>query len=211
MFFQIVQHINYLDAFAAAISLFSTILGLYANILSWPISCISYVTSGILYYQNNLYSNVFLEIAYFAVAAYGFYNWMQHRKEKKLTVHIARTPQAVKQGIVIFVPLLTIVLYLFVTYKFNTDPRTAIKDALATAISLPALWIMGRRYVECWILWFVADLIHSYLYFQKGLFFKGNLHTIYLAIAVWGYFSWKKKSNETVEDLTLADEPLYSE
>jgi nicotinamide mononucleotide transporter len=46
--------------------------------------------------------------------------------------------------------------------------------------------------LENWWLWIGVDLFYIPLYWQKGMFLTALLYTIYLGLALWGWWQWKK-------------------
>jgi len=67
-----------------------------------------------------------------------------------------------------------------------------VLDSFGNALSFIGLWWLARKYVEQWLLWIVIDAELSALYVYKGLPFTAGLYALYVAIAVAGYFKWKK-------------------
>ena len=52
---------------------------------------------------------------------------------------------------------------------------------------------MAMKKVENWLLWIVGDIISIPLYFYKGLVLTSLQFTIFLVIAIAGYYAWKAK------------------
>jgi nicotinamide mononucleotide transporter len=47
--------------------------------------------------------------------------------------------------------------------------------------------------VEQWLVWLVVDMISVGLYLYKGIPITAGLYTLYCALAVAGYFRWRKQ------------------
>jgi nicotinamide mononucleotide transporter len=47
--------------------------------------------------------------------------------------------------------------------------------------------------------WIVVDIVTSALYFYKDIPFKASLYALYVVIAVFGYFKWKKMMQEKAQ------------
>ncbi|MDE6048188.1 MAG: nicotinamide riboside transporter PnuC, partial [Paramuribaculum sp.] len=73
-----------------------------------------------------------------------------------------------------------------------TDSTVPWADGFTTALSIVAMWMLARKYVEQWIVWIAADIACAILYAYKGLWFTGSLYLVYAVIAVFGYSKWKR-------------------
>jgi nicotinamide mononucleotide transporter len=69
-------------------------------------------------------------------------------------------------------------------------------DALTTSLSVIALWMLSRKLIEQWWVWFVVDLISSGLYIYKGIYGRALLYGIYTVMAVYGFLTWKRKMRQ---------------
>ena len=69
--------------------------------------------------------------------------------------------------------------------------KSRLWDALATTLSFIAQWLLTRRYLQSWLLWFVADLVTAGLYYYKAAHWHASLYMIYLVIATIAYYKWK--------------------
>ena len=79
----------------------------------------------------------------------------------------------------------------FVLSRF-TNSNVPVADAFTTALSIVGIWALARKYLEQWFVWIVVDIVTSVLYFYKDIPFKASLYALYVIIAVFGYFKWKK-------------------
>ena len=86
--------------------------------------------------------------------------------------------------------MIWLALYLILT-NF-TDSRVPILDSFTTALSIVGIWALARKYLEQWFVWIVVDVVTCGLYFYKDIPFKASLYGVYVIIAVFGYFKWKK-------------------
>ena len=86
--------------------------------------------------------------------------------------------------------------YLFAQY---TQADMAYADSLTTVASFVAMWMSARKYLSSWVAWFLIDIVQIGLYVLKGLssdpglFFYAALYTVYLAMAIWGWLSWRRR------------------
>ena len=76
-----------------------------------------------------------------------------------------------------------------------TDSTVPCADAFTTALSIVAMWMLARKFVEQWLVWIAADIACAVLYAYKGLWFTGGLYLAYAVVAVFGYHKWKHLMN----------------
>jgi nicotinamide mononucleotide transporter len=64
-------------------------------------------------------------------------------------------------------------------------------DAVTTALSLVAQWLMMRRLYEHWYVWIAADLLYVPLYLSRGLPLTAVLYAIFLLMCLRGLVEWR--------------------
>ena len=85
---------------------------------------------------------------------------------------------------------LRFIYWVLVTFTNSTVP---FWDAMTTAGSIVARWMLSRKYVEQWLVWLAVDLVTVGLYLYKGIPLTAGLYALYSALAVAGYLRWKAK------------------
>ncbi|MCW2642851.1 MAG: nicotinamide mononucleotide transporter PnuC, partial [Dactylosporangium sp.] len=63
-------------------------------------------------------------------------------------------------------------------------------DALTTAISLAAQYLLNVKKVETWLFWMAADIIYIPLYASKGLTLTAVVYVLFLGMTILGLRSW---------------------
>lgn len=103
---------------------------------------------------------------------------------------ITRTPQRTY----VFLGLIFATLFVFIGYILErfTDSNVPWADSLTTSLSIVAMWMLAKKYVEQWKVWIVADVACAALYIYKDLWFTSVLYGAYAVIAVFGYRKWLK-------------------
>ncbi len=76
--------------------------------------------------------------------------------------------------------------------KHFTNSQAPYLDSLTTVLSLIAQWMICRKIIQTWFLWFIVDAIYVGLYLYKGIPAHSILLVIYLGLAVAGYLRWRK-------------------
>jgi nicotinamide mononucleotide transporter len=62
-------------------------------------------------------------------------------------------------------------------------------------MSLVAQYMLGRKWLENWLVWIAADVIYVGLYGYKHLYLTALLYAIFIAMCSAGYRTWKKGMN----------------
>ena len=80
---------------------------------------------------------------------------------------------------------------------------TAVEFAsVITAFLAIALGIQGTRWT--WPFYFISSLLYGWLFVQFHLFASAAMQLIFMAAAVWGWFSWGREGARTPGRLTAA-------
>lgn len=147
-----------------------------------------------VYYSAGLYADFAISIYYIVASIYGLVVWLTHgdksTEEYNSSSGIRHTPTSKILLLSLTAAALTIALGLLLS-RF-TDSTVPWGDALTTALSVVALWMLAKKYIEQWWVWCVADLAYTGLYFYKELWFTAVLYLLYAMVAVFGYYKWKK-------------------
>lgn len=161
----------------------------HANRLVWLMSVIMPMISICIYFRAGLYADFAINIYYFLIAVYGYIAWsFGFKKRERKPLPISRMPL---KSYAIAVPALLVIFAALSWTLINlTDSTVPYWDAFTTALSIVAMWMLARKYVEQWIAWFIVDAVCIGLYFYKGIYFYSALYSVYTVIAIFGYRKW---------------------
>jgi len=133
-----------------------------------------------------------LQVYYVGISIYGWYKWSGRAApgKKKEELKVSRlNSKTLLTLLLIFLVLWLGICQVLIHY---TDSQLPVMDALTTAGSIIATWMLARKILEHWLLWIVIDAISIGLYFYKELYATVVLFIVYTVVAVMGYFAWKK-------------------
>ena len=164
-----------------------------ANIWVWIVGAIMPLVHGVLYLTSGIYADAAMQLYYVAAGLYGLMVWRRAPK-KRNDGKIKHTPCSWYLSLVAVYAMLHVAIYLFLT-EF-TDSRIPVFDSMSTALSIVAMWMLSRKLVEQWLVWFVVDMISVGLYIYKGIPWTAGLYTLYCALAIVGYLRWRKLAHE---------------
>ena len=182
--------IHWLDITTTVLGLAYILLEYKASVWMWVVGFFMQMLGIVLYYQKGLYADCCMEFYYLAMTVYGFIAWMRH-KQKTKDLPIRHMPRRMA---FIWIALgLAIWAFIYFILSRYTNSNVPVADAFTTAFSIVGIWALARKYLEQWFVWIVVDVVTCCLYFYKDIPFKASLYALYVIIAVFGYFAWKKK------------------
>ena len=187
-----------IEIIAAVIGLTYLFLEYKANVWLWPVGILMSLFYVIVYITGKFYADAALQVYYIGANVYGLMKWTVSQRRgngspglQKEELKICRTPKR------LWLPLLLVSaalwLLLFLILSKCTDSPVPIGDAFTTALSIVAMWMLSRKYIEQWLFWVLVNIVCVALYFWKGLYPTGVLYCVYVIVAVLGYFRWKKE------------------
>ncbi len=188
---------DFLDAFTTGLGLLYIILEYRASIALWLVGIIMPALDVWLYFSHGLYGDAAMAVYYTLAAVYGWLvwkygsKWLAFGKKTETSANqISHLPLKKYVPIAVFFFVAWFAVY-YVLSNF-TDSTVPVLDAFTNALSFVGLWTLAHKYIEQWFFWIVVDLVATYLYIIKGIPFKAGLYGLYVVIAVFGYFKWKK-------------------
>ena len=181
-----------------ALEIFGTIIGLFylyyeykAHRMLWVMGIIMPAVSLGVYYNAGLYADMGINIYYILAGIYGYVVWtFKNKRRREVSLPITHTPRRTY----IYSAAITICIFALIynILLHYTDSTVPAWDALSTALSITAMWMLARKYIEQWAVWIIVDIISVGLYIYKGIYFYAGLYALYIVIAVLGYINWLK-------------------
>ncbi|WP_029282090.1 nicotinamide riboside transporter PnuC [Pedobacter sp. R20-19] len=164
------------------------------SIWNWPISIISVVAYGILFFREAMYGDMTLQIYFLFTAFYGWYFWINKKVEQHRP--IARLTIKHWLMVIISITLLSVLLGWFMDHYTNSTVPYA--DGFCTSISFAAQLLLTRKILENWLLWVFANICYVPLFIYKNLNLSALLYLVLIVIAFNGYLIWRKTYREQI-------------
>lgn len=165
------------------------------NILVYPTGIVGVLLAAWVYFfmvYPPLYADASLNIYYFGMSVYGWYNWALKKDAQHYTWPISWcTRGQLAVGIAFFVFFSGLLFFILDRY---TNSNTPVLDSLVSASAITAMWWMAKRKIENWLAWIFSNIIAIPLNFYKGLMLFSLMYVLFLLMAWWGYTEWKKKA-----------------
>ena len=154
---------------------------------TWPVGLANNVVFLMLFWDSRLYADASLQVVYFALGVYGWWNWLRGGTGGS-ALRVARASRAEWYVLAAFVPLATLGLRVLLVAVNGAAPWG---DAVTTALSLAAQYLMCRKRVENWYLWIAADVIYVPLYLDRDLPLTAALYAVFLLMCLVGLAQWR--------------------
>jgi nicotinamide mononucleotide transporter len=158
------------------------------SIWCWPFALVSVLASSVEFYQQKLFGDMSLQAFYFAAGIYGWYYWNRKQKE---TFYVQVTPKRLWIRLLLITALQSLLYYILLK-KLRGDQ--ALFDAILTASSLTATYMMTRRWIENWMAWVIIDMAYVALYGIKCMWLFALLYFVFACMAWYGWEQWKTEA-----------------
>ncbi len=197
--FEILSYpISYVELIGTLFGFLSVYFASRANMLTWATGIINEIFLLILFFQVQLYADMFLQVYFFVVTLYGWHNWKQKPEQNSIT----STDFKAKIWLLCAITLGTIIagflfsnIHLYLPYYFKTEAAYPLADSFVMVLSIIATVLLAQKKIETWYLWIVVDLVCVCLFFKKGIVFLALEYLVFLGLATYGLLNWKKQLN----------------
>lgn len=171
-----------------------------ANIWNFPVGLANNLFFLVLFWAARLYADAALQIVYLGFGVFGWWEWL-HGGERWSRRMMARArPWVVWTLAGLAVPV-TWILTIVLTRANDIAP---FWDALTTALSLAAQWLLNLKLFENWFFWMTADVVYVPLYFVKALYLTAIVYVIFLGLCVAGMRAWRRELREPRPSMVAA-------
>jgi nicotinamide mononucleotide transporter len=168
-----------------AASVWLTVL---ARISNFPVGIANSAFFLVLFLSARLFADSGLQVVYIVLGFTGWWQWL-HGGQDRSRLTVARSGWELLAAGVAFVVLATWGLTVLLRAAHDIAP---FLDALTTAISLAAQFLLNCKKIENWVFWIAADLIYIPLYAVKRLDLTAIVYVLFLAMCFAGAGAWRR-------------------
>lgn len=166
----------------------SVYLTVRAHISNFPVGIANSAFFLVLFLAARLYADSGLQVVYIVLGFIGWWQWLHGGADRGRLV-VATSSWRLLAILVAFVALATWGLTLLLGWANDIAP---FWDALTTALSLAAQYLLNVKRIENWAFWMVADVIYVPLYFVKRLDLTGIVYVLFLGLCFFGVAAWRR-------------------
>ena len=193
---------NYIELLGAILGIVYIFFSIRQSILTWPVGLLTSILYVWVFLVSKLYADMGLQMYYVVISIYGWYEWLRgNQSNHSESLKISRL--SLKLGIQLIG--ISILIFLLIWYILTnyTDSQVPKADALATALSIVATWMLARKILEQWLVWIFVDAFSMGLFIYKGLLPTVILFAVYTLMAYIGFVEWKKDFVEETNNIKV--------
>jgi nicotinamide mononucleotide transporter len=186
------------------------------KIINYLFGLINVTLFAAIFFQIQLYASLLLQVFFFAANLYGWYAWSRQNEANEAALKIRWLPRnkAITLALVCIVAIA--LMTFFIDPVFAVLTRIAISlmqflglyvvmpelqpdafplwDSAMLILSIAAMVLMTRKYVENWLLWVLIDVISVVVYAIQGVYAMSLEYILLTAIAIMGSVAWIKSA-----------------
>jgi len=198
-----------LELTAMLMALLYVVLAAKGSLWCWPAAFVSTLLYTTIFYDVYLWMDSLLQVYYMMMAVYGWYCWQQTATSNGQITTVVNTlvddKSAITQSsplkitrwsaqthlLIIVISSLASALVGWLMANF-TPAHFPYYDAATTVFAIVATYMVTKKVLENWLYWCVIDIASIYLYLEKGLTPTAVLFGLYVILATYGYYHWRK-------------------
>jgi len=191
--------LSYVELIATITGLFSIYFASRSNILTWGTGIINAIFLFILFFQIQLYVEMFLQVYFLIICIYGWYYWSKNTDDHKISFCSLKT-----LGIFIIILVfgtfisgyLISNIHLYFPEIFKIKASYPYTDSFIVFGSIIASYLLAKKKIESWIMWFFVDFACLILFGIKGVFFLTLEYAVFIGLVYYGLVKWNKKMQD---------------
>lgn len=170
-------------------------LSIKEKILAWPLFIICYCVYIILSFRADLYAAMVLNACFIPISIYGWIQWKNLKDDSKSSINEKSTIQSLSPKNLTGIILIAVLGTLILGFTLSSFVKSALPylDAFATTLSFIAQWMLGKKILQNWIFWIVADLCFIILWGFQGYYATVIMFVVFIFLATKGFLSWNKE------------------
>lgn len=158
--------------------------------VAWPLAMVSSLMYALLFADSRLYGEAALQFVFIAVAFWGWWEWLRGTGADGAPLRVHRLGPRWR-GLAIAATLAAWPLLGWLLDR-HTDSDVPYLDALPTVGSLLGQFLLGRKLIENWAVWFAVNVASVGLFAVKGLWLTVILYALFAVLSVIGWRAWRR-------------------
>ena len=182
--------VSWLEIVAFVLALAMVVMNMRVNPVAWPLAILSSLLYFALFWNSRLYGDASLQIFFAVVALCGWWQWLRGTQADGHMLKVRSLPARGRWWLLAALAAAWPATGLFL--KTFTDTDVPWWDAFPTAASVIGQWLLGRKYIENWLVWVVVNIVSVGLFAYKGLWLTTLLYTLFIAMSFIGWRAWQR-------------------
>lgn len=173
------------------------------NVWSWIIGLFNVCLAFMLFYQSQLYPDMFLQIFFFGTNLIGFYMWKYPAPAQSNAHQELQITRMHQNHFLYFIGAISLATFAMGKFSanlhelfpqlFHLPSSFPFLDSFVLTASIATTFLMMRKKVETWWMWLLIDIVSTYIYYQKDIKLYALLYFVFCFIATYGAISWTRK------------------
>lgn len=194
---------SHLEFWATLTGGYAVWLSAKENVWSWIVGLINVVLAAIMFYQIQLYPDMFLQGFFFVTNVIGFWLWKFPKESEANQKHELKITRLTQKNAFLLIFGGLVATFLMGTFSknlheffpklFSLPSAFPYMDSFTTVMSIVATFMLMKKKVEAWWMWLAIDLISTYMYFVKDVKLYSVLYAVFCVIATFGAMEWTRK------------------
>lgn len=195
---------NYIELIATGSGLIQSYLILRNKKSNWIFHMISNICLVIFSFQTHLYADGFESCVYTILSIIGLISW--YNPKKKLKTMYCKLGERIS-----FISIILLLWLILFSILSKTNDANAILDSFTTSTGLVATYLMGKKKIDTWIIWFINDITYvvCYLSLDAPAYGLAVMNLFWIFMAVGSFISWNKIINNEKEDNKNKKQTVY--
>ncbi|MEH0874029.1 nicotinamide riboside transporter PnuC [Pectobacterium cacticida] len=218
--------LSWIEAIGTLFGLLCIWLASQEKTINYLFGLINVTLFAVIFFQIQLYASLLLQIFFFAANIYGWYAWSRKTdsQEVELRIRWLPMPKLIGWSLACIVAIGLMTFYIDTVFAFLTRIAVLGMQATGLAVEMPRLqpdafpfWdsammvlsivamiLMTRKYVENWLLWVVIDVISVVIFAYQGVYAMAVEYAILTLIALNGSWLWIKSAREKTDSVAAS-------
>ena len=177
------------EVFAVVLYALSVWLAARKSVWTWWTGIAATALYLYIFWDLALYADAGLQVVFIVFSIWGLLAWSRTGGSDDDTAGIRRTAAAHLAAVLGAILAGTVLIRAFLIEVGGSAP---LWDAVLTAASLGALYLLIRKRVESWYLWIAVDAGYVALFTGRGLYLSAGLYAVLLVIAARAAVDWRR-------------------
>lgn len=210
----IVYDLSWIEAIGTLTGLLCMWYAGKAHQINYVYGLVNVTLFAIIFFQIQLYASLLLQLFFWGANVYGLYAWRQHQNDTQHTLRIRYLSRRQHVWVGLCAAAATLALTMTIDPVFRWLAHVAVSlagtvgvdvalpemmpdaypfwDAAITVLSMVAMVLMTRKYVEHWWLWCAVNVMSVLVFFWQGVYFMALEYAILLGLAGRGTYLWSQ-------------------
>ena len=210
--------LSWIEAVGTIAGLLCIWLASLEKIVNYLFGLINVTLFAIIFFQIQLYASLLLQLFFFAANIYGWYAWSRQtsQNEAELQIRWLPLPKALSWLAACVVAIALMTFYIDPVFAVLTRVAVNVMQGLGMNVVMPTLqpdafpfWdssmmvlsiaamvLMTRKYVENWLLWVIINVISVAIFTLQGVYAMALEYLILTFIALNGSRMWMNSARE---------------